>query len=111
MIDEQSSHQTCNYGEEVRTIFPRHVCANEANVRFVDQCGGLQRMLRTLVPHVVPGEASQIAVNQRHQLIERVLVAVAPIAKQTGYVARARGGLRFYGKHALKGKPARLGGL
>jgi hypothetical protein len=46
------------------------------------QSRGLQCVLGIFPTHVVPGQAAQLGVNQRHQLIERRPVASAPRKEQ-----------------------------
>jgi hypothetical protein len=66
----------------VRAALPGHVLADEAQVGFVNQGGGLQSVAGVLAPHVRAGEAVQLLVDVRDQAVERGLVAAAPVLEQ-----------------------------
>jgi len=51
---------------------------------------GLQRVARTLLVHMTAGHPAQLGVDQRHEAIERRLVAVAPLVEQLRDVVRRR---------------------
>jgi hypothetical protein len=60
-------------------VLPLHVSdINQLQIGFVDQRGGLQRVTRTLSPHVTAGQTSQLCIHERNQLIKRALVAIVP---------------------------------
>jgi hypothetical protein len=44
----------------------------------------LQRMATALPPHIGPGEAAQLRLHERHQLVESPIVAVAPRSEELG---------------------------
>jgi hypothetical protein len=60
------------------------VALHEAEERFVDQRGGLQRVSGALVRHVVHGDTMQLAVHERNQPLESGVIAFAPLDQQTG---------------------------
>lgn len=50
----------------------------------MDQCGGLQRVIRALARKIVPCQAVQRVVHEGHQLLPRLRIAVGPCAEQPG---------------------------
>ena len=71
-------HNLGRQGEEVCPVFARETFrVDKAQVRYMHQCGGLQRVL-TLVAHVAARHAVELSVDQRRQTVEGRLVAVAP---------------------------------
>jgi hypothetical protein len=65
----------------------------ESKVCLVDQRRRLQRVVATFARHVPTGDAAQLLINQRHQLRQRGLVAVAPVDEQ---LAHGLGGACFH---------------
>ena len=93
VVDEEVPHFTCDGGEEMRPVLPAHVFgAEQPHVHLVHQAGGPQGVIGTLVPQVAGGDAPQLWVDQRDQLIPRVLVATAQLAEKRRDVARSRHG-------------------
>lgn len=70
MVDQQPAHDARNDGKKVPAIFPVNLYTSEANVSFVNQRRWLQRVLGTLVLHVMRSESSQVVIHQRQQLID-----------------------------------------
>ena len=65
--------------EEVRAILAVHAgCFHQAQVRFVHECGGLQAVARPLAGHTGLGDPVQLGMDDRDQLVERRVVALAP---------------------------------
>ena len=91
MVHQNTPHRFRRNSIEVTAALPLpDGIAPQPQIRFMDQGGGLQRMARTLLVHVAAGHSSQLRINQRHKLIERRLVAVAPLVQQSRDVARRR---------------------
>ena len=64
-------------------VLPVHVSlVYELQVGLVNQSRGLHRVAGPLAPHVVMGQAVQLVIDQGHQLVERCLIAIAPINEQ-----------------------------
>jgi site-specific DNA recombinase len=55
-------------------------------VSLVDQGSGLQTVASAFPPQVVPGEPAQFVIHDRCQLIEGILISVAPGAEQYAHV-------------------------
>ena len=51
-------------------------------IGFMDQCSGLQRMVRAFTGEIAVRQTSQLVINQWQQFIQRLAAAVAPILKQ-----------------------------
>ena len=57
---------------------------DQSNVSLINQSGGLQRVLGTLLGHVPVGQPVQFVVDQWRELIEGRLIPVAPGNEQLG---------------------------
>lgn len=91
MVHQNAPHRFgCNSIEVTAALPLPGGVARQSQVGFMDQGGGLQRMGRTLLVHVAAGHSSQLRIDQRHELIERRLVAVAPLVEQLRDVVRRR---------------------
>ena len=55
---------------------------HQPQVRLVHQRGCLQRVARPFVGHVAPRQTMQLIVYQRHKLLDRALVPLAPGLQQ-----------------------------
>ena len=51
-------------------------------IGLVDQRGGLQGVSLFFAAHVMVGQAMQLGLHQRNQLIERIRVSAAPIPQK-----------------------------
>src|SRR5919201_403539 len=79
VLHEDAAHQPRRYREEVRAVLPFHLTSvHEPYIRLVHERGRLQRVSRALMSHVPTGDAAELSVNQRDQLLEGRLVPVAP---------------------------------
>jgi hypothetical protein len=82
-IDQDAPHQLRRHREEMRAILPPHLARiNQPQIGLVDQRRGLQRVARLLAVHVVSGQSAQLFINQRHELLQRQLIASAPGQQQ-----------------------------
>ena len=55
---------------------------HKPDIRFVDQGGGLESVTLPLAAHVAAGETVQFVVDKGIQLVERGLIAIAPVGEQ-----------------------------
>jgi hypothetical protein len=79
VVDEDAAHQPRGDAEEVRAVLPPDVVlVYQAQEDFIDERGGLQRVVVSLASDVITGQPPQLFVNQRHQLVEGTLIPVAP---------------------------------
>lgn len=65
-------------GQEVCAILTGDIGVDQAQIRFVNQCPGLERVAGAFAAHRAPGHAGQFLVQERQQAIERRAVAGAP---------------------------------
>jgi hypothetical protein len=85
VVDEDTSHQAGGHAEKVRAILPADLPGiRQANEGLIHQRRRLQRMATALPPHIGPGEAAQLRLHERHQLVESPIVAVAPRSEELG---------------------------
>jgi hypothetical protein len=69
--------------EEVRTVLPPHTALiDETDKCLVDKRGALQGVVRPFFAEVASRKPPQLAVNERRELLECRLVAVAPVDEQ-----------------------------
>lgn len=95
VINQDLSHQTRGHAEEMGAVLPRRVLPiDQPKVDLVDERGGLERVAHALASEITAGEARQFCGDQRRELLESVLVAVAPRAKKLRHLGRRR----FHGK-------------
>ena len=64
----------------------------EPEIRFVDECRGLEHVAAALSRHVSPGDPAQLRLNRRQQLVQSRVVPGLPREEQLGDV-RSRGHL------------------
>jgi hypothetical protein len=90
-VDEDAAHALRAEREEVRAVLPGDLPdLHEPQVRLVDEGGGLECVPGRLTPHPGVGERAELAVDERHQPLERDVVAVAPREEQSGEIGRRR---------------------
>jgi len=71
----------------MRAIAPLNLpLIDQTHVRFVDQRGRLQCVIDRFVPKVTGGDAPELVVHQREQIVERLAAAAAPRHEQLGDV-------------------------
>ena len=91
MINQDLSHQTRGHAEEMGAVLPRRILPiDQPKVDLVDERGGLERVAHALASEITAGEARQFCGDQRRELLESVLVAVAPRAKELRHLGRRR---------------------
>jgi hypothetical protein len=86
VIDEHAAHHARGHREEVRAVLPAHAAQlHKAEVRLVDESGGLQGVSRPLAVHLAAGEALEFFVHDGKQPLERGRVA-APQATRSSVI-------------------------
>ena len=79
VINEDATHHVCSYSEKLRAILPvSGALIDEAQVRLVNQSGGLKGMAVRFPAHCVRGDTAQLVVYERYELIRRSTVALTP---------------------------------
>jgi hypothetical protein len=85
VINKDATHDPRGYREEMRAVVPRHVFRiYQTEIRLIDECRGLQAVIRTLVPDVPLRDSMELCVNERNQPLQGVVVALPPFQKQPG---------------------------
>ncbi len=83
MIDEDTTHEMRGNGEKVRAVPEvRFALLDELQVGFVDEGGGLQRVIGAFATHVVRRAAMQLIVDQGHEALDYALVAAGQSRQQ-----------------------------
>ena len=85
VIDEHAPHQAGRDAKKVRAVLPADTPGvGQAKKRLVHERGGLQRVSAPLAAHVASSQAAQLRLDERQQLLERGIIAVAPRPQQLG---------------------------
>src|ERR1022692_1595251 len=96
VVNEEMAHGLAGGGEEMGAIFEgRIVASDEAQPDLMHQGGGLERVTRRAVRHLIRRELAQFSINQRQQLIGGLRVAALDGIKYAGNVADGRKDTRF----------------
>lgn len=83
VIDKNLSHHATAERMKMHAIaHGNRFALQEAQERFVDERGGLQRVSGTLVRHVVDGDTVQLPVHEWNQPLESSVIAFAPLDEQ-----------------------------
>ena len=78
-VDEHPAHQAGGHREKVRAILPLDpMNINQPEIDLVDERGGLEDMAWTLTGHVSLGDAPQLAVHEREELLDGPAVTGPP---------------------------------
>jgi hypothetical protein len=85
VIDEHAPHQARRDPQKVRPVLPAEAPGlGQAEKRLVHQRRDLQGVSTPLAAHVAARQATQLRLDERHQRLERTLIAVAPGSEQFG---------------------------
>jgi hypothetical protein len=81
-VHEDAAHGLGAQREELGAVLPGDLPdLHEAQVRLVDEGGGLEGDAARLAPHPGVGERAQLAVDERDEPLARGVVSVAPRAE------------------------------
>src|SRR5215813_4308180 len=87
MINQDSAHQLGCNSEKMSALLPLHpFLIDESNVGLIYQCSGLERMSHPLSPQIARCLTSQLVINDGHELIQCLFVAIAPSQQQLRYI-------------------------
>lgn len=78
VIDKEAAHAFGGDGDEVLLVFEDHGVlggAEEVEVDFVDEGGGLEGVIAAFALHVMLGEFAELGIDERHELVGGVLAA------------------------------------
>src|SRR5262249_31727359 len=86
VIDQQEPHGPGSDRKEVSAVLPFDVLLlDQAEIGFVDERGGLQRVTGTLPLEVALSQPAQFVIDQRDELVKGRPISLAPIAEQLSY--------------------------
>jgi len=69
----------------MRAVVPRDVLRiDQPEIRLVDEDRGLQTVAGAFSSHTTPGDLMELAMDERNQSLEGILVALPPFEKEPG---------------------------
>jgi hypothetical protein len=75
----------------MRAVAPRHAPhIDQLDINLVDEGRRLQELAGALLGHLAVRPAMQFAIDERRQLLEGLLVALAPGSQQLRHIVRRR---------------------
>src|SRR5207244_13093209 len=78
-IYQNAPHDLCRDSEEVSAVLPAHaVCIDQTQVSLIDEGGSLEGTAYVLAAHVTLGQPMKLGIDERHELVARRLIGVAP---------------------------------
>jgi hypothetical protein len=84
IVHQDLTHETGGYSEKMRPILPAGArLINEAQISFVDQRCGLQRVALAFSPQAAGGQLTEFPVHQWRQVIQGLLVTLCPLSQQS----------------------------
>jgi hypothetical protein len=85
VIDEHAPHQAGRNPKKVRAILPSDTPGvRQSEKRLIHQRRDLQGVAAPLAGHVPSGQAAQLRLDERRELLERAIIAAAPRPQQLG---------------------------
>jgi hypothetical protein len=101
VIDQDPPHELRGESDELRTALPGNVpLIDQPQVSLMNQGRTLQGVICPLGAQLPVGKPAELAINERHQLAERTLVAGGPVDEQLCYPA-VRGFIHIVAKPAF----------
>ena len=90
MVDEDATHHTSGYREEMRAVLPLdRFSVDQADIGFIDECGRLQAVSHALSGHAAPRDLVEFLMDERDQSLAGGLVALPPLEKERGDIRGA----------------------
>ena len=87
MIDEHLADQARRDTEKMGPALPIHrLMLDQAQIGLVHQSSGLQRGAGPFGLQVMMGQFAQLRVDQRHEAVQGLAIAMAPGVEQLGHV-------------------------
>ena len=84
VIEQDASHLGGRDCQEMSPAFERRTLVDQADVGFVHQGRGLQRVFAALAAEVGAGQTMQLVIDQRQELVDGVFIAAPEIAQAGG---------------------------
>ena len=84
LIDEQAPHHTRRHGQEMRPILEsRQTNVYQLEIGVVDEGGRIERVGPLVAAQPLMRETAKFLVHQRNKTIQRLLIPLAPLTKQS----------------------------
>jgi hypothetical protein len=97
VIDEDASHGFGGGAVEVPAPVEGHLLqALEPEIRLAYELGGLERVIRALVPQQVAREPAELVVHDAEQLFEGSRITAVPAIEEKGDITHIGGDCRSY---------------
>jgi hypothetical protein len=89
VLDQNLPHQPRRHSKKVRPILELgKPLPHQPNVSFMDERRALQGVVGTLPLQKIVRHATQLAVNDGHESVERFTITAAPTHEKLGYLVR-----------------------
>ncbi len=85
VVEQNAAHLRGRDGQKMSAAFHGRVLIHQADVSFMHQRGGLQRVLAALAAEIGASQAVQFVIHQRQKLVHGVLLPAPDLAQQPGY--------------------------
>src|SRR5271156_4220520 len=87
MVDQNAPHQLGSSPVELSAALPMgRMLANQLEISFMNQSGGLKGMVRPLAPHIPAGQLFELVIDQRNKLFLGGLVPIRYFDQQGCHV-------------------------
>jgi hypothetical protein len=84
-VYENPAHNLGRCSEKMRPILPvGGLDVHQMQVGLMHQCSGLERISRTLVPHIPAGNTTEVVIDQGRQTLQGRWVSTAPSPDEGG---------------------------
>jgi hypothetical protein len=85
MVHEDAAHHAGSHRQEMRAVVPCHVFrVDQPQIRLVDEGGRLKAVTRALSRQTSLRDVVELAMDERNQSLEGVLVATPPFEEEPG---------------------------
>ena len=87
VIHQHAAHHFHDGPEKMGAVLPVNLALpGQTQIRLVHQRGGFKRVVGAFKAQLAGGELAQTLIDQRHQVVQRGLFAVAPLVQEVGNV-------------------------
>ena len=83
MLDKNTAHCLRRNCKEMSAVLPLNLLVpDQPEIRFVDECCGLEGVARAFAAHVMPCQTTQIPVDDLHELVCSLAISLARFTEQ-----------------------------
>jgi hypothetical protein len=101
MVYQNLAHHTRGNGEEVDPVLPGKLGAEDFQISFMNEAGGIEAVVKFVSAHTAGGERAEFRIDEGEQIMIRVGLSGAPGVEEHGHVLRVVRGII----HAAKESP------